>query len=110
MTDAQLLKTVKGFRRGILGKKKPHLMCFAVCSPLHSLLSLDGFKCNLKEVCVVQGPDVYFHWYIELRDGRILDPTASQFIAPDGQHMPDIYLGERPTWYQLKKVKRIKLN
>lgn len=106
MTDLNLLKIVRGFRKGLLGNKKPNMMCFAVCSPLKTFLQVGGIECKLKEVCVVQGPSVWFHWYLELEDGRILDPTASQFVAPDGQKMPVIYLGERPYWYQLKKTKR----
>lgn len=104
--DAKLLKTVKGFRRGILGKKRPNKMCYAVCAPLQCFLKFGKIKCELLEVCVVQGPDVWFHWVISLLDGRILDPTASQFKSPAGEQMPEIYLGERPSWYQLKKPKK----
>jgi hypothetical protein len=104
--DVKLLKTVKGFRKGILDRRKPNLMCYAVCAPLHCFLKMGGIASELKEVCVVQGPEVWFHWYLELPDGRILDPTASQFKTPTGDQMPEIYLGERPSWYQMKKDKR----
>jgi hypothetical protein len=106
MTDEKLLKMVKGFRAGILGRKRPNLMCYAVSAPLSCYLNFGGIVNKLKEVCVVQGPDVYFHWYIELQNGRILDPTASQFTTPAGEPMPLIYLGERPSWYQLKKKRK----
>lgn len=104
--DTKLLTTVKGFRKGVLGKKKPTSMCYAVCAPLHCFLKFGGIQCEMKEVCVVQGPDVWSHWYLELADGRILDPTASQFKTPSGEQMPEIYLGDRPSWYQLKRAKK----
>jgi hypothetical protein len=104
MSDAKLIKVVSGFRRGILGKKKPDMMCFAVSSPLSTYLKICGVENKMKEVCVVQGSDVYYHWYLELKDGRILDATASQFVSPKGERMPPVFLGERPYWYQLTKT------
>jgi len=104
--ESKLLKTVKGFRRGILGRKKPNMMCYAVCAPLHCFLKFGKIDCELVEFCIVQGSDVWFHWCIKLSDGKILDPTASQFKSPRGEQMPEIYLGQRPDWYQLKKSKK----
>ena len=48
------------------------------------------------------------HFYLLLPDGRILDPTASQFIAPDGSDMPEIYLGAKPEWYNVNPYPRTK--
>ena len=51
------------------------------------------------------GKDIFNHYWLKLPDGRILDPTASQFKTPEGEEMPKMYLGEKPKWYKLKKNK-----
>lgn len=99
MTDKQLLKTVTSFRKGILGKRGPELMCFAICSPLAGYLSMFGFETEL----IQGGIDGIWcnHTWLKLPDGRILDPTASQFNNDDKPEriMPEVYLGNRPEWY-----------
>ena len=70
-------------------------MCFAVCAPLASFLQTMGVKCTLREVDF----PMTNHVFIELPDGRILDPTADQF---SGQwfKFPNVYLGPLPIIYQ----------
>lgn len=100
MNERELIRTVTGFRSGILGGRKPNRMCFAVCAPLHSYLSGLGFKTSLIEGIVEHGDQETDHYWIELPDGRIIDPTASQFNDPStGNQMPDVYIGPVPAWY-----------
>lgn len=99
MTDKQLLKTAKSFRKGLLNGRAAANMCFAVSAPLEGYLSACGFYCSLLEVAILVDGDIHQHYVLKLSDGRILDATASQFNNPNGEPMPDIYLGERPSWY-----------
>lgn len=105
MTDKQLIKFVTSFRKGLIGKATPTKRCFMVCSPLATILPNFGITCSLKEGELLlpnnQGElECYAHYWIELSDGRIIDPTASQFCNPEsGEKMPDVYFGERPKWY-----------
>src|SRR5438045_3839985 len=100
MTDKELLRIVAGFRKGIVGKKNPAGMCWKVCFPLQTFISCSGISCKSIEVGILKNAEMHAHWCLELSDGRILDPTASQFTDPNGKEMPVIYLGERPTWYK----------
>lgn len=115
MTDQQLIKTAKGFRKGLLNKRSVKDMCMIVSNPLATLLRTCHVPCELLEVGIIQKGELHSHYCIKLLDGRVLDPTASQFTDPDGNRMPDIYLGQRPAWYQkirnsrhseVKKTKR----
>ena len=42
------------------------------------------------------------HFWLTLKDGRIIDPTASQFNGMGREDMPKVYLGEKPEWYLAK--------
>lgn len=64
-------------------------MCFAVCAPLAGLLRLHGIEARVVEGFPSDG-DFYNHVWLELPDGRVLDPTADQFAD-----MPPVYLGPR---------------
>ena len=84
------------FRRGLLGNRPSTQQCFTVCAPLQSFLSLHGIECEL-----VEGDFGHTnHFWLKLKDGRILDPTADQFRKPDGGKMPRVYIGEKPEWYK----------
>ena len=106
ITDKELLKIVKAFRKGILGKANdPSAMCAAVSLPLQGFLSFAyGIECK---VCYGDIDDVsiglWVHTWLQLPDGRILDATASQFATPAGEPIPEIYLGEKPKWYKIVK-------
>lgn len=100
MKDWQLKATALGVRQGILEGRShpgPSMMCFAICAPLQGYLSFLGVEANLIEG-EIRGSDCNHVW-LELQDGRILDPTADQFKTPTGEGMPKIYLGKQPDWY-----------
>jgi hypothetical protein len=90
MTDMQLKRYASQFRRGIIGRRKSDQMCFAVCAPLEGLLSLAGVDARLRKVDFM----AINHCWLELPDGRILDPTADQF------GLEPVYLGALPALYQ----------
>ena len=101
MTDTQILKIATSFTKGILNKNDPKAMCFKVVYPLLSYLYLYGLYTDLIEGEIETENEIWNHFWLELPDGRILDPTASQFKTPDGEEMPKIYLGEKPEWYSI---------
>lgn len=90
MTDRQLVKAARDFRRGVIGRRSSRLMCFAVCAPLETLLALGGVEVRLEELQFVE----VNHVVLRLGDGRILDPTADQF------GLEPVYLGPMPTRYE----------
>lgn len=55
---------------------------------------------------VTASQDITNHFWILLDDGRIIDPTADQFNEIKKINAPKVYLGEKPNWYMLKKIKR----
>lgn len=81
MNDDDLITFVTGFREGLLEDRRSGGMCFAVCSPLSTLLRLHGVENEIVESRIA-------HWFLRLPDGRVLDPTADQF------GMEEVYLGE----------------
>ena len=62
-----------------------------VCAPLSTVLEVMGFENKLVEGDLV----VANHIWIELADGRVLDPTADQFNDLDfgWPALPQVYLG-----------------
>jgi hypothetical protein len=93
MTDAKLIKFVSSFRRGIVGLGKSHFMCFAVCAPLSTLLEMNGVRNNMRDGLIKFEMGYCNHYWLELSDGRVVDPTADQFNHVFGQQMPKVYLG-----------------
>ena len=84
MTDRQLLKATRQFRDGILEGRSSDRMCFMVCFALQGFLSACGLETLLIEA---EFRDTNHVW-LQLPDGRVLDPTADQFgLAP-------VYLGQ----------------
>lgn len=76
-------------------------MCFAVCLPLYHYLILCGYDVSLIEGEIETFDDVCNHFWIKLKDGQIIDPTADQFKKPSGDNMPKIYFGDKPSWYKV---------
>ncbi len=71
-------------------------MCFIICDPLEGLLKESGIAATRIDGNV-EGWD---HCWLELGDGRILDPTADQFPNLAGpEPIPPVFLGLRPHWY-----------
>lgn len=104
MTKRELQKVVAAFRAGILdrGRGQQHeaqRMCFVVCAPLESFLSVVyGIETRLIEGAIGDSN----HFWLELADGSILDPTADQFNHGKVK-MPSIYIGPRPKHYKVVK-------
>ena len=99
ISDKKIFSFVKHFRAGIIGKGRPHKKCFMVCCPLVYMLRLSGIDCDFIVFEIEQFDGMHEHFCISLPDGRIIDPTASQFFSPDGSPMPEIYFGEIPNHY-----------
>ena len=104
MTDKELKKIVTKFTKGILDGKPSKNMCFAVCLPLHSYLSICEQETELINGEIPIGDDIYQHTWLQLPDGRIIDPTADQFNALLDKKMPLIYIGQKPDWYKIKTI------
>ena len=94
-TSKKLVKIATEFRDGMLQGLPSVAMCFVICSALIGYLRYEGIECELIEGEVGNSN----HFWIELTEGNILDPTADQFKKPDGSDMPKVYCGELPEWY-----------
>lgn len=90
MTDQELIAFASDFREGVLDGRPSNWMCAAVCWPLSSLLGLYGVENR-----TVEGDLGHCnHVWIELADGRVLDPTADQFNSMfPNMDLPPVYLG-----------------
>lgn len=114
MNDSDLIACATGFLDGIQGDKPTsHKLCFMVCAPLDGYLSFLGVESKMVEGEITVNEQVCQHLWIELPDGRILDPTADQFpLLPNAipqlqgmEKMPRVYLGPKPPWYRLLPAK-----
>jgi hypothetical protein len=95
VTDAELIECAKDFREGILEGSPSDSMCFAISAPLVKLLNFYGVESELVEC----ENGLCNHFWIQLADGRALDPTADQFNRLFSDNLPPVYLGP-PTKYQ----------
>ena len=90
------MSTVLSFRQGILQGRPSSLMCLMVCAPLEGYLrAVSGVETHAASGWI----DGMEHFWLEMEDGRIIDPTADQFAKPNGEPMPPVYIGEIPAWY-----------
>jgi len=89
--DEELVEFAKEFREGILDGRKSNFMCAVISWPLCGLLNFHGVKCQTVEGDLGE----MNHVWIELEDGRVLDPTADQFNELFSLNHPPVYLGER---------------
>lgn len=105
MTDKKLIKITTQFTKGIIGKDTTKGKCFMVCSALQSYLTIMDVKCKLiKGVIKVKSEkEIWNHFWLKLNDGRILDPTADQFLNPDGSTRQMVFLDMKPNWYIVPK-------
>ncbi len=76
-------------------------MCYAVCAPLQSYLSLCGYETSLVHGTVDLPDYDADHVWLELADGRIIDPTADQFKE---LNLPPVYIGPLPTCYTESEI------
>jgi hypothetical protein len=100
----KLQDIITDFTRGVLGQKHPYGMCLVVCWPLQGFLMFMGIDCELVEGTITQDDKPWQHFWLQRADGTIIDPTASQFYDPEGNPMPEIYIGPLPDWYKLKNT------
>ncbi len=103
MTDDELRQFAWEFRVGILGERgSPEGMCYAVAAPLQGLLRFYGMQVKLVEADHSSNPDASYinHFWIELPDGRVLDPTFDQFCS---EEPVPIYIGQ-PTEFHRERT------
>lgn len=112
MTDNKLKRVAIGFRRGVIGRRSSRRKCFAVCAPLGGYLSaVYGLETKLVEVDfkLPWSRTIRNHVFLELKDGRILDPTADQFVKRGERvKLRQVYLGPMPKIYT-KMIEAAKL-
>lgn len=101
INDDVLLSIVTEFTNGILGDRDPKSMCFAVCLPLHSYLLACGYEVELIEGEIQTYEELWNHYWLEFKNGIIIDPTASQFKDLHESQIPKIYIGTKPSWYKV---------
>ena len=75
-----------------------------MCQILKPYLScLYGVETLIENCKVKQGRRNVNHYYLlRIKDGIIIDATASQFKLPDGKIMPKVYIGTKPEFYKQK--------
>jgi hypothetical protein len=64
-------------------------MCAAISGPLCAALATMGVSSRLMESDLGECN----HVFLQLQDGRVLDPTADQFNWCSARHLPGVYLG-----------------
>lgn len=99
MKDKELLRTVRGFTKGLLGGKPSFNMCYAVCTALQGYLSFCKYKTTLTEGEIMIDNEIHQHFWLTREDGLIIDPTADQFNLKLRMQMPAIYIGIKPDHY-----------
>lgn len=89
MTDHEVYLYATDFRRAILGDAPSDRMCAAISSPLCSALGVLDVPVEL----VKSDFGAFNHVFLDLLDGRFLDPTADQFNWLNVTAFPAIYVG-----------------
>jgi hypothetical protein len=96
-TDHELRKIVSEFREGILDGGDSAFMCIAVCSPLEGYLRhAHGIETHAVAGTIDLGEYNMEHFWLEMDDGTVIDPTADQFKE---LRLPPVYIGARPKAY-----------
>lgn len=98
-TDEEIRDIAKKFVKGLLSKKSTTDMCYLVCQPLQAYLYFLNVDCKLTEGEIKFAGNEWHHFWITLADGRIIDPTANQFIKNSGIRMKNLYVREKPYYY-----------
>lgn len=89
MTDTELIQYALEFRAAIIGDKNSARMCAAIGDPLCAALAVKGVPTMVMESDLGECN----HVFLQLQDGRVLDPTADQFNWRSSQPLPGVYLG-----------------
>ena len=95
----ELEKIVLEFRKGLLARRTSGGRCWHLCYPLEGYLRLLGHEVAVTEGCVKQGKEWIAHYWLTRKDGSIIDPTSDQFKDGNGERMPKVYIGNKPSWY-----------
>ena len=102
-SDAELKNVIKNFVEGLLKKANCNHAgnCYAMCQILKPYLSYFWeVETLINNTKVKQGRKNVNHYYLlRIKDGMIIDATASQFKKPNGKQMPKIFIGRIPEWY-----------
>jgi hypothetical protein len=108
ITDKRLRKISQEFCAGILENHSSKDMCYVVCNPLATYLSFIGVPCELTEGEIFYDGGKWHHYWITLWTGKIIDPTADQFVKPDGERLKNIWVEILPKEYRrIKNKKRL---
>ncbi len=100
MTDADLLQYASEFRAAIIGDRDSSRMCAAICGPLAATFTVKGRRTLLMESEL----GTCNHVFIQVEDGRVLDPTADQFNRQGEPGFPRVYLGPATTIHRNASV------
>ncbi len=102
--ETSLRQMVAGFSNGIIGRGKSTGMCFMVCVALQGYLEFAGYPCRLIKGEIDGEVE---HYWLELPDGKIIDPTTDQFnYRFKNKRLSRPYIGARPRWYKIIKEGR----
>lgn len=92
-----LKQIVSEFRDGILDGGGSAFMCIAVCAPLEGYLRVcHGIETHAVAGTIDLGRYNMEHFWLEMDDGTVIDPTADQF---EELGLPPVYVGPRPDAY-----------
>lgn len=106
MTDKKLRQIAMAFTSCILETRGSADMCFAVCSPLATYLNFCRVQCELTEGVINHEGGKWHHYWVTLSDGRIIDPTANQFVKPSGERLKNIWVENLPDDYRPLEIKK----
>lgn len=87
--DAAILSFATEFREAILMGGASARMCAAISGPLCAAFEVIGIPCGLVETDLGECN----HVFLQMGDGRVLDPTADQFNGCSREQLPGVYLG-----------------
>lgn len=109
VNDRVLRRIARQFVAGIMEGSNSKDMCFVVCNPLTAYLNFLGIECELTEGEIFNDQGKWHHYWVTLPDGRVIDPTADQFIKPNGKRLKNLWVEIAPENYQpIKKPCLIK--
>ena len=104
LSQQDLKQIAKEFTDGLLNERATTDMCYAVCSPLQSYLDMFDIDCKLVKGDFLIKDVIIEHYWIEMDDNSILDPTADQLSKQyDLPELPMIFIGNKPDWYPTPK-------
>lgn len=97
----ELKQIVTEFREDILDGGSSAFMCIAVCAPLEGYLRVGhGIDTHAVAGTIDLGDYNMEHFWLEMEDGTVIDPTADQF---EELRLPPVYIGPRPAAYLVEE-------